>query len=104
MSSGSAGHPDAANLTYLGLYAMQHRGQESAGIVTWEKGRILVGEGDGLRGGPLRRGPPRRAFPGSSAIGHVRYSTSGESRLENAQPIVYNTNKGPLAIGTTATS
>ena len=92
------GHPDAARLTYLGLYALQHRGQESAGIACWEKGRILSEKGMGYVADLFDEARLGR-LPGSSAIGHVRYSTAGESRLENAQPIVYNTNKGPLAIG-----
>jgi len=91
------GHPDAARLTYLGLYALQHRGQESAGIATWGKGRILVEKGMGYVVDIFDDARLAR-IPGSSAVGHVRYSTSGESLLENAQPIVYNTNKGPLAI------
>jgi amidophosphoribosyltransferase len=90
-------HADAANLTYLGLYALQHRGQESAGIVTWNGSRILVEKEMGYVADIFDE--PRLArLPGHSAIGHVRYSTSGDSLLENAQPIVYNTNKGPLAI------
>ncbi len=91
------GHPDAARLTYLGLYALQHRGQESAGIATWERGRILTEKGMGYVADLFDEARLAR-LPGTSAVGHVRYSTSGESRLENAQPIVYNTNKGPLAI------
>ena len=95
---GIFGHPDAANLTYLGLYAMQHRGQESAGIVTWTGTRMAVEKQMGYVADIFDEGRLAR-LPGHSAIGHVRYSTTGESRLENAQPIVYNTNKGPLAIG-----
>ncbi len=95
---GIFGHPDAANLTYLGLYAMQHRGQESAGIVTWTGQRMAVEKQMGYVADIFDETRLAR-LPGHSAIGHVRYSTTGESRLENAQPIVYNTNKGPLAIG-----
>jgi amidophosphoribosyltransferase len=95
---GIFGHPDAANLTYLGLYAMQHRGQESAGIVTWTGQRMAVEKQMGYVADIFDEARLAR-LPGHSAIGHVRYSTTGESRLENAQPIVYNTNKGPLAIG-----
>jgi len=94
---GIFGHPDAANLAYLGLYALQHRGQESAGIASWDGGRIRSEKGMGYVADLF--GETRLArLPGSSAIGHVRYSTAGGSLLENAQPIVYNTNKGPLAI------
>jgi amidophosphoribosyltransferase len=94
---GIHGHGDAANLAYLGLYALQHRGQESAGIATWNGKRILVEKGMGYVNELFDEGRLSR-LPGSSAVGHVRYSTAGESRLENAQPIVYNTNKGPLAV------
>jgi amidophosphoribosyltransferase len=94
---GIYGHPDAANLTYLGLYALQHRGQESAGIVTWNGSRILVEKGMGYVNDLFDETRLAR-LPGTSAIGHVRYSTTGESLLENAQPIVYKTNKGPLAV------
>src|SRR5471032_862491 len=82
-------HVDAAILTYLGLYAMQHRGQESAGIVTWAGNRIAVEKGMGYVADVFDEARLAR-LPG--------YSTTGESLLENAQPIVYNTNKGPLAI------
>jgi len=94
---GIYGHPDAANLAYLCLYAMQHRGQESAGIVTWNGSRILVEKGMGHVADLFDEARLAR-LPGRFAIGHVRYSTTGQSLLENAQPIVYNTNKGPLAI------
>ena len=95
---GIFGHPDAGNLTYLGLYAMQHRGQESAGIVTWTGQSMAVEKQMGYVADIFDEARLAR-LPGHSAIGHVRYSTTGESRLENAQPIVYKTNKGPLAIG-----
>jgi len=95
---GIYGHPDAANLTYLGLYALQHRGQESAGIVTWNGSRVQVEKGMGYVADLFDESRLAR-LGGSSAVGHVRYSTTGESLLENAQPIVYNTNKGPLALG-----
>jgi amidophosphoribosyltransferase len=94
---GIYGYPDAANLAYLGLYAMQHRGQESAGIVSWNGTRLFVEKGMGYVADLFNEARLTR-LPGRLAIGHVRYSTSGESLLENAQPIVYNTNKGPLAI------
>ena len=94
---GIYGHPDAANLAYLGLYAMQHRGQESAGIASWNGSRTLVEKGMGYVADLFDEGRLAR-LPGRVAIGHVRYSTTGESLLSNAQPIVYNTNKGPLAI------
>ncbi len=95
---GIYGHADAANLTYLGLYALQHRGQESAGIASWNGSRVHVEKGMGYVADLFDESRLAR-LQGASAVGHVRYSTAGESRLENAQPIVYNTNKGPLAIG-----
>jgi amidophosphoribosyltransferase len=94
---GIYGHPDAANLAYLSLYAMQHRGQESAGIVSWNGTRMLVEKGMGYVAEVFDEARLAK-LPGRLAIGHVRYSTTGQSLLENAQPIVYNTNKGPLAI------
>ena len=73
---GIFGHPDAANLAYLGLYALQHRGQESAGIASWDGGRIRSEKGMGYVADLF--GETRLArLPGSSAIGHVRYSTAG---------------------------
>jgi amidophosphoribosyltransferase len=91
------GHADAANLAYLALYSMQHRGQESAGIASWDGSRVRSEKAMGHVADIFDETRLGR-LPGRIAIGHVRYSTTGDSRLENAQPIVYNTNKGPLAI------
>jgi amidophosphoribosyltransferase len=88
---------DAANLTYLGLYALQHRGQESAGIVSWDGERLHAERGMGLVADIFRAKVLAR-LPGSSAIGHTRYSTTGTSVLANAQPIVVKTSIGPLAL------
>jgi amidophosphoribosyltransferase len=94
---GVFGHPEASNLAYLGLHALQHRGQESAGIG--------ASDGENLR--IVREmGHVREIFtaerlarvPGSAAIGHVRYSTAGDSSLKNAQPIAVNYSGGSLAI------
>jgi amidophosphoribosyltransferase len=96
---GILGHRDAANLVYLGLYALQHRGQESAGIasVDAEHGRIVVEKEMGYVADVFT--PERiRRLPGDTAIGHVRYSTAGGSMLCNAQPIVASTNKGQIAV------
>lgn len=82
---GVHGHPEAANMAYLGLYALQHRGQESAGICTVYAKRQYAHRGMGLVADVFDE-KRIRALPGRHAIGHVRYSTSGESRLENAQP------------------
>src|SRR5881409_3135912 len=94
---GVYGHKEAANLAYLSLYALQHRGQESSGIVSndgeqfhWEKGMGLVA--DVFTRDRLKR------LPGRSAIGHNRYSTAGSSDLKNAQPLVVNFAYGNLAL------
>jgi amidophosphoribosyltransferase len=94
---GIYGHPEAANLTYLGLYALQHRGQESAGIAAADGERMRV-----LR----TMGQVAEAFneqtlsklPGHIAIGHTRYSTAGESKLENAQPFLIDCAHGQIAV------
>ncbi|MEA3189124.1 MAG: amidophosphoribosyltransferase [Chthoniobacter sp.] len=96
------GHPNAAVLTYYGLFALQHRGQESAGIVTANgpnspfaihKDMGLVSQVFSPNGAELDR------LKGSRAIGHVRYSTTGSSTLKNAQPLVVDCGRGQLAIG-----
>ena len=92
-----AGRPDAAELTQLGLFALQHRGQESAGIVTVNKdGAFNVRIGMGLVSEVFADGVA--AVEGRTAIGHVRYATTGASHLKNAQPLVYKTVHGPIAI------
>ncbi len=91
------GHPEAAKLTYLGLYALQHRGQESAGIATIHEGRMHVHKGSGLVADVFDEAALRR-LPGSVAIGHVRYSTTGSSLETNAQPLVANYRGGALAV------
>ncbi|HVR42344.1 MAG TPA: amidophosphoribosyltransferase [Thermoanaerobaculia bacterium] len=117
-------HEDAANLVYLGLYALQHRGQESAGIASLSTDPIpseanigRVGETSGTGERSVLAGAPQihvekemgyvadvftherlSRLPGRLAIGHVRYSTAGGSMLCNAQPLVASTHKGPIAI------
>ena len=121
---GILNHKDAANLVYLGLYALQHRGQESAGIASLSTintpseenvGETCGSDGTGERF--IRRGTPQihvekemgyvadiftqerlMRLPGDTAIGHVRYSTAGGSMLCNAQPLAASTNKGPIAV------
>src|SRR6202158_1673683 len=88
---------DAANLAYLGLYALQHRGQESAGIATLEDGRIHIEREMGYVADVFDEARLSR-LPGRTAIGHVRYATAGASLLLNAQPIVFATGRGPLAL------
>jgi amidophosphoribosyltransferase len=92
------GHPEAANLTYLGLYALQHRGQESAGICTSDGSRLHCHKTMGLVN-EIFTEPVLKTLPGSMAIGHTRYSTSGQSAVLNAQPFYVECNKGPVAVG-----
>lgn len=93
---GIAGNPDAARLTYLGLYALQHRGQESAGIVTWDGERASQHKAMGLVNRVFADEATFEKLPGHVAIGHVRYSTTGQSKLNNAQPIVVRFRGGTL--------
>jgi amidophosphoribosyltransferase len=94
---GIHGHPEASNISYLGLYALQHRGQESAGIVSTDSRSHFVHRGMGLVADVFSEKTLAR-LPGRHAIGHVRYSTSGESQLRNAQPFCATTDGGPVAI------
>jgi amidophosphoribosyltransferase len=90
-------HAEAANVAYLGLYALQHRGQESAGIAATDGTAFHVEKAMGWVADVFN--PERlRRLPGHRAIGHVRYSTAGSSNLKNAQPITANTARGPIAI------
>ena len=93
---GIEGHEDAANIAYLGLYAQQHRGQESAGIVSWDGRQVSVQRGMG-QVADIFPAKVLQRLPGDRAVGHIRYSTSGASVLGNAQPIVVKTSMGPLA-------
>src|SRR5215813_3144667 len=88
---------DAANIAYLGLYALQHRSQESAGIATLDNGQIHVEREMGYVADVFDEARLSR-LPGRTAIGHVRYSTAGASLLANAQPIVFATGRGPLGL------
>ncbi len=90
-------HPEAANLTYLGLYALQHRGQESAGIVSSDGHTLHAYKGMGLVADIFTE-PVLKTLPGNSAIGHVRYSTTGSSQIKNAQPFVVSGGMGHIAI------
>jgi amidophosphoribosyltransferase len=93
---GVFGHPDAAKLTYYGLLALQHRGQESAGIATFD-GDMHVHRGMGLVTEIFDQ-PTLDNLTGSLAIGHTRYSTTGSSNLKNAQPLVAQTARGHIAV------
>jgi amidophosphoribosyltransferase len=90
-------HPEAANLTYLGLYALQHRGQESVGIATSSGERLQVHKAMGYVADSFDEATITR-LNGTSAVGHVRYSTAGESGLKNAQPILIDCAHGEIAI------
>ena len=91
------GHPDAARQVYLGLYALQHRGQESAGIATADGQRLANIKGMGLVS-EIFTDDVLEKLPGDMAIGHTRYSTTGDSALLNAQPIRVESTKGLIAI------
>jgi amidophosphoribosyltransferase len=90
-------HAEASNLAYLGLYALQHRGQESAGIVSSDGRQLHHYRQMGLVSEVFTKDVLKR-LPGRSAIGHVRYSTAGSSELKNAQPFAIDYYKGSLAI------
>jgi amidophosphoribosyltransferase len=90
-------HLEAANLAYLGLYALQHRGQESAGIVSSDNRQLHDYRQMGLVSEVFTKDILKR-LPGKNAIGHVRYSTAGSSEIKNAQPFAVDYYKGSLAI------
>src|SRR6202451_319673 len=91
-------HPEAEKLAYLGLHALQHRGQESAGIVTSDGLTSRVHKAMGLVADIFTEDVLSR-IRGTLAIGHTRYSTAGDSALLNAQPILVESNKGSIAVG-----
>lgn len=95
---GIVNHPEAAHLTFMGLYALQHRGQESAGITTTDGERHYTEKGMGYVADVLTEERLNR-LPGTAAIGQVRYSTTGGSFLANSQPIGTNSWRGPMSIG-----
>ena len=90
-------HPEAANLAYLGLYALQHRGQESSGIVSSDGLRHYSERGMGYVS-DIFTSPRLANLAGDMAIGHNRYSTHGVSQLKNTQPIAIEYSRGPLAL------
>jgi amidophosphoribosyltransferase len=95
---GIFGHPEAANLTYLGLHALQHRGQESAGIAAADGEKLRVSRAMGHVADAFSEAA-LQSLPGHIAIGHTRYSTAGESKLENAQPFLIDCTHGQIAVG-----
>ena len=94
---GIFGHPEAANLAYLGLYALQHRGQESAGIVACDQGKMSLEVGMGLVADVFDSKRLKKLY-GNMALGHNRYSTTGVSRLKNAQPCLIEYSGGSVAL------
>jgi len=91
-------HPEAANLTYLGLYALQHRGQESCGIVSSDGMNLHSHRSMGLVADVFGDEEIFDSLPGKSAIGHVRYSTTGSSVSKNVQPILVDYSRGSIAV------
>jgi amidophosphoribosyltransferase len=96
---GIFGHPDAAAITALGLHALQHRGQEAAGIVSFDGKRFHSERRMGLVGDNFSRREVIDRLPGTTAVGHVRYSTTGETILRNVQPLFAELDGGGFAIG-----
>jgi amidophosphoribosyltransferase len=96
---GIFGHPDAAAITVLGLHALQHRGQEAAGIVTFDGNRFHSERRMGLVGDNFSRREVIERLPGTAATGHVRYSTTGETILRNVQPLFAELEGGGFAVG-----
>ena len=94
---GVFGHPEAARIAYLALHALQHRGQEGAGIVSSDGERLYAHKGQGLVGEVFDSSAMQR-LPGDRAVGHVRYSTAGGSSLRNVQPLTVSTRSGQVAI------
>jgi amidophosphoribosyltransferase len=94
---GVYGHPEAANLTYLGLYALQHRGQEGAGICSSDGKSFYIDKSMGLVADIFTEKRLKK-LPGRSAIGHNRYSTAGSSSIKNVQPFLVNYVLGSIAI------
>ena len=96
---GIFGHPEAAAITALGLHALQHRGQEAAGIVSFDGSRFHSERRLGLVGDTFSRREVIERLPGNMAVGHVRYSTTGATILRNVQPLFAELNAGGFAVG-----
>lgn len=93
------GHPDAARLTYFGLHALQHRGQEGAGIVSNDNGKLHGHKGLGLLTQVFSDEKIIDRLTGNRAIGHVRYATAGSGSIENIQPFLFRFHDGDVALG-----
>src|ERR1700749_3710334 len=95
---GIFGHPDAAAITALGLHALQHRGQEAAGIVAFDGKRFHSERRLGLVGDHFSNATTIERLPGDAAVGHVRYATTGATILRNVQPLFAELAAGGLAV------
>ncbi len=95
---GIFGHPDAAAVTALGLHALQHRGQEAVGIVSYDGAKFHAEKGLGLVGDNFSDAAVIARLPGAAAIGHVRYATTGETALRNVQPLFAELHGGGFAV------
>src|SRR6476661_1799189 len=96
---GIFGHPEAAAITALGLHALQHRGQEAAGIVSYDGGRFHAERRLGLVADNFSSAATIERLPGDRAVGHVRYSTTGATVLRNVQPLFAELRTGGFAVG-----
>src|ERR1700726_215953 len=96
---GIFGHPEAGAITALGLHALQHRGQEAAGIVSFDGSRFHSERRLGLVGDTFSRREVIERLPGNAAVGHTRYSTTGGTILRNVQPLFAELNSGGFAVG-----
>lgn len=92
------GHPDAARVTYFGLHSLQHRGQEGAGIVSNDSGKLMSTRGLGLLSEVFKDERQLNQLTGQAAIGHVRYATAGNSSVDNIQPFLFNFYDGDFAL------
>jgi len=92
-------HPEAAEMIYLGLYSLQHRGQEAAGIVSTDGERVYAHRDQGLVNDVFSSRETIERLKGTMAIGHNRYSTTGSDKKVNVQPILVNYKDGPMALG-----
>lgn len=96
------GHPDSAQLTYYGLHALQHRGQEGAGIVTTDGDHLKLAKGHGLINEVFSENQ-LEDLQGHASIGHVRYATAGDGAYENIQPLMFRSQTGGLRLPITET-
>ena len=95
---GVFGSPDAAQLTYLGLHNLQHRGQEGAGIVSSDGKQLYQHRDRGLLAEAFRDPADLKKLIGDAAIGHVRYSTTGRNSIQNVQPFLFHFLDGDIAL------